>query len=221
MILPGVVARVVGRSLVGRGDRHGFVDGLWIELKRYGARSVESIPLSRIRGIDQISVQGPVVRQGTLIVSALAELLECDRVFDFGASDGETAWILARNLPTARIYAFGAEPVARGRDARSRDNRITLMQGNSATFDFSPYEGVIDLVHIDCSQRRRLLIADTAAAFGMLSELGAIVWYGYAYNSEVYAYLNALGAHLDHPILHILGTRLALYSRWDIVVGRS
>ena len=46
----------------------------------------------------------------------------------------------------------------------------------------------------------------------------SIIWYGYSYQPAVYAYLNKLAPLLDRPLYHLVGTRLALYSRWDIVV---
>jgi hypothetical protein len=59
---------------------------------------------------------------------------------------------------------------------------------------------------------------DTEAAFGLLSELGTIVWDGYSGDAGVYAYLNELAPSIDGPLFHILGTRLVFYSRWDIVM---
>ena len=55
----------------------------------------------------------------------------------------------------------------------------------------------------------------------MLSELGSIVWYGYSYQPALYRFLNALAPALDRPIYHLAGTRLALYSRWDIVASEG
>jgi hypothetical protein len=52
----------------------------------------------------------------------------------------------------------------------------------------------------------------------MLTRFGTIVWDDYTYYSGIYAYLNELAPTLDAPIYHILGTRLAVYSRWPIVV---
>jgi hypothetical protein len=75
----------------------------------------------------------------------------------------------------------------------------------------------MDLVHIDAGEGGADIRAQTDAAFGLLSELGSIVWADYPHSAGVYAYLNELAPALDRPVFHILGTRLALYSRWDIV----
>src|SRR2546430_902629 len=183
-LVPSVVAGTIRNSFVTQDLRHELLNGLWADLKRFAARNVRNIELSRIRGIEGVRVHGPVVRHGALIVSALAALLECERIFEFGSVDGETSWLLAHNLPTVQIYTFDSEPTAiRGTRVReaAEDGRITTLHGESASFDFSPYSGTIDLVHIDGRHRQRSLVSDTDAAFGLLSELGTIIWYGYTY----------------------------------------
>ena len=223
-ILPGVVAGTIRNSFADPHDlRYGLLRNVWVELKRFGARNVRAVDLSRIRGIHRVNVEGPVVRHGALVVSALATLLECERIFEFGTSDGETSRLLAHNLPAAEIFGFDGSPdatrAAGTTTPTASATRTGRLYGDSETFDFSPYSGSIDLVHIDGSGRMDSLRADSDAAFGMLSELGSIIWYGYSYQPAVYAFLNKLAPDLDRPIYHLLGTRLALYSRWDIVVS--
>ena len=239
-ILPQVVARGMSNALADPGSmRRGLLKNLWIELKRFGARNVRNVELARIRGIQNVSVSGPVSRHCPLVLTALCMVLECQEIFEFGTHRGDTTWLLAHNLPTARIYTLdlpGPDAVAHTkleltdpelfstweRGARFRGTpeagRITQLGGDSATFDFSPYRGTIDLVYVDASHSYSYVRSDTEAAFGMLSELGTIVWDDYTHSPGVYAYLNELAHSLHAPIFHILGTRLALYSRWDIVV---
>ncbi|TME66240.1 MAG: class I SAM-dependent methyltransferase [Chloroflexi bacterium] len=225
-VLPGVVAGALRNSVADPRDlREGLLRNVWTELKRFSARNVRTIEMGRIRGIHRVTVEGPVVRHGILIVSALAAVLECERIFEFGTSDGETSRLLAHNLPAAEIYSFDAFPD--GERARASEipqalgARVARLSGDSETYDFVPYSGIIDLVHIDASRRVGSLQADTDAAFGMLSELGSIVWYGYSYQPALYRFLNALAPALDRPIYHLAGTRLALYSRWDIVASEG
>ena len=70
---------------------------------------------------------------------------------------------------------------------------------------------------IDAKDAAGDIRSETDAAFSLLSELGTIVWDNYSHSADAYAYLNTLAPALDRPVFHILGTRLALYSRWDIV----
>ena len=239
-ILLGVVARAVRRSLSDPELRRRLLKEIWIALKRSAAQNVKAVELSRLRGIEAVRVDGPITRLCPLVLSALATILECETIFEFGTFRGETAWLLAHNLPKARIFTldlpgqdahdYAALELTDGpeyfttwdRGGRFRGTpeaeRITQVLGDSATFDFAPYSGKVDLVYIDASHSYSYVKADTESAFGMLSELGTIVWDDYTYYPGIYAYVNELAPTLDRPVYHILGTRLALYSRWDIVV---
>jgi hypothetical protein len=219
-----------------RPRRSHLLADVWIELKRYAAQRVTNIELAQVRGIDRVRVEGPVRLHSPLVLTALAVLLECDVVFEFGSDTGGVAQLLARNLPDATIYLLdeGADAtharrrlalrdVARAEPGEAREppgdpGQIRLLAGDSAAFDFVPYSGTVDLAYIEGAGRTAHLASDTEAAFGLLSELGTIVWDGYSGDAGVYAYLNDLAPSLDRPIFHLLGTRLALYSRWDIVV---
>jgi hypothetical protein len=239
-IAMGVLARVVRSALTDpRASRSQLLTNIWIELKRYGAQRIQNIQLSDIRGIDRVRVDGPVRRHSPLVVTALSILLECETAFEFGPDTGDTAWLLAHNLPNARIHVLADGTESRTKawpapvdevyrlptrdhgvpgDAVPEASRITHLLGDSTTFDFLPYNGTADLVYIEGSGRHARIKADTEAAFGLLSDLGTIVWDGYSGDPGVYAYLNELAPFLDGPVFHILGTRLAMYSRWDIVI---
>jgi len=238
-IFLNVVAGALGRSMGDGRARHGFLKSLWTETKRFGAPNIVNVELTRIRGIDGVTVDGPVWRHCPLVLGALAMLLECESVFEFGTFRGDTAWLLAHNLPSARIYTLdlsgpGEVDTAEleltdpeyfttwDRGARFRGTpearRIHQLFGDTATFDFAPFSGKMDLVYIDASHSYSYVRSDTEAAFGLLSETGTIVWDDYTYYPGIYAYLNEIAPSLDGPIYHLLGTRLALYSRWDIVL---
>jgi len=222
-IAAGVVAGVIRNSLAGPGDlRARLLRYIWIELKRYGASNVRNIPLSRIRGIHDVRVEGPVMRHGALVISALSALLECEKIFAFGAAVGETCALIAHNLPEVLIYRLlPAAPHAFGPPGRPHiapvAGNISLLTGSAQTFDLSRYSGKSDLVLIDAADAAGDIRSETDAAFSLLSELGTIVWDNYSHSADAYAHLNALAPALDRPVFHILGTRLALYSRWDIV----
>jgi hypothetical protein len=240
-ILADVVAGVMRNALDEPGlVRRGLLRQIWTDLKCFGASGVRNIEPSRIRGIESVVIDGPVARHGPLIVAALSKVLECERIFEFGTYRGETAWLLAHNLPIADVFTLdlgSAEAAARAkleltdpeyfvswdRGSRFRGtpeaSRITQLLGDSATYDFSPYSGRIDLAYIDASHSYSYVRSDTEAAFGMLSQLGTIVWDDYTHYSGVYAYLNELAPSLDAPIYHVQGTQLALYSRWPVIVG--
>ena len=47
----------------------------------------------------------------------------------------------------------------------------------------------------------------------MLSTSGTIVWDDYTHYPGIFAYLHELAPTLERPIYHLVGTRLAVYSR--------
>jgi Methyltransferase domain len=237
-IVARVLAGTLGRSIIDRTLRGAVRKALWIELKRFGAPHVRNIEVAQLLGIGRVTVEGAVVRQCPLVLAALAKLLECETVFEFGTYLGETSWLLAHNRPGARVFTLdfpGLEAARRAeldvtdpeyfatwdRGARFRGTpeaeRITQLFGDSATFDFAPFRGRIDLVYVDASHSYSYARSDTEAALGMLSATGTIVWDDYTYYPGLWGYLNALAPSLDRPIYHLLGTRLAVYSRRDIV----
>jgi hypothetical protein len=190
--------------------------------------------------MDKAIVSGGVTREAigsqydAFLLAALCQVLACKTVFEIGTYHGETAWLLARNKPDVRVYTLDLPDVAAAsqvkleltdpgyfkswnRGAKFRgtpeQDRITQLYGDSATFDFSPYRGSIDLVFIDASHSYSYVKSDTTAALEMVSEQGTIVWDDYTYYPGIFACLNELAPELDRPIVHILGTRLAIYSR--------
>lgn len=243
-ILPGVLRDAIARAAADpRAARTRLLKSLWIELKRFSAPNVVSVEPAQIAGLDQVRVDGHVMRHSPLVLCALAQLLACRSIFEIGTFRGDTSWLLAHNLPEARVFTLdlpGPESAQRARleitdvdeyfhtwerGARFRDTpeglRITPLVGDSATFDFSPYRGAMDLIYIDASHSYSYVRADTEAALAMLSSTGTIVWDDYTYYPGIYAFLNELAPTLDRPIYHLLGTRLAVHARRDFLTAGS
>ena len=238
-ILMGVLAEVVRRSLADPRRRRMLFKNMWIEVRRFAGPHVLNIEITRLRGVQGVRVEGPVARLCPLVLTAISTLLECERIFEIGTYRGDTSWLLAHNLPTTRVYTLDlpglnavghtkfelTDPeyfVSWDRGTRFHGtpeaDRITELHGDSGTFDFSPYRGSMDLVFVDGSHSYDYVKSDTEAAIDLLSPLGTIVWDDYTYYPGIYTYLNELAPSLDRPIFHILGTRLAMYSKWDIVL---
>jgi predicted O-methyltransferase YrrM len=238
-IVPSVLGDALAHAVADpRRLRRQLLKRVWIDLKRFAAPHVTNIDVASISGIDRVLVAGPVLRRSPLVLCALAALLEPTTIFEFGTYHGDTSWLLARNVPKARIYTLdlGGPDAARRAQLELTDmdeyfhdwdrgvrfhgtpegERITQLTGDSATFDFAPYRGTIDLAYVDASHSYSYVRSDTEAALAMLSPSGTIVWDDYTHYSGIYAYLNELAPVLDGPVFHILDTRLAVYSRRPI-----
>jgi predicted O-methyltransferase YrrM len=236
--LIGSISARLAKTLISNreGSRYRLMGHLWIELQRFLAPNVRNVDLADL-GVDGTLVEGDVTRHCRLVLCAIGKLLDCRTIFEIGTYLGQTSWLLARNNPQASIFTLdlpGAE-AARGlkdqltdpeyfvewnRGIRFRGtpeaSRISQLFGDSATFDFSPYKGQMDLVFIDGSHSEAYVRSDTQAAFAMLSERGTIVWDDYLYYPGIYRVVTELARKLDPPVFHIVGTRLAIYSRVDI-----
>jgi predicted O-methyltransferase YrrM len=237
--LLGSVSGSLARTLItgGAGARYRLLGHLWIELQRFLAPHVTNVDLADL-GVETTLVEGDATRHCRLVLAAMCKLLQCRTVFEIGTYQGQTTWVMAHNNPQAQVFTLDlpsldavhqlrypvTDPeyfVAWNRGARflgtPEANRITQLFGDSATFDFSPYDGQMDLVFIDGSHSYEYVKSDTEAALRMLSDRGTIVWDDYLYYPGIYRVVTELSPRLDRRIFHIVGTRLAVYSRVDIV----
>ena len=231
-------SRLIRTLLTNRqGARYRLLGHLWLECQRFLAPNVRNVDLADL-DVDGTLVEGDVTRHCRLVLCAMCKLLECRTVFEIGTYVGRTTWLIARNNPDARVFTLDLPSLDAARrlkyeatdpeyfvgyDRGSRfagtpeAARITQLFGDSATFDFSPYRGKMDLVFVDGSHSYESVRSDTEAALGMLSERGTIVWDDYLYYPGIYRVVNDLAPALDRPVFHIVGTRLAVYSRVNVL----
>jgi predicted O-methyltransferase YrrM len=227
MLLPQLV-----RSSLDPRRRRQLARHIWIELKRYAAPGVVAVDLAEIPGVEDLTVEGPVWRHDPLILAAIARIVDARAIFEFGTFLGETAWLLAHNAPRAHVHTLDLPGPQALEELRYQptdpeyfedwtratrfagtpeESRITRLYGDSATFDFSPYRGRMDLVYIDASHSYDYVRSDSEAALSMLSPEGTIVWDDYTYYPGVYRFLNEL-AEGGTPVYHVLGTRLCVHT---------
>lgn len=220
--------------------RYHVVRELWALLKRFGAPSIDTVELRELPDVRDRVVEGFIDDPNRAVLAALCTALRCSSFFEIGTNRGRTAWTVARNNPGVHVYTLDLpssesandvelELLAADREYFKRwdrgiafkgtpeQSRIEQVFGDSATFDFSPYEGAIDLVYVDGSHSYAYVKNDTEAALRMLSPTGAIAWDDYPHYPGVYAYLTDLAPSLDRPLFHIRGTRMVVYSRQDVV----
>ena len=136
------------------------------------------------------------------LIAAICAARKPATIFEIGTFDGRTTLNLAENsasdaaiftldLPASQIDDT-AHPLASGEDAFVQKSasgtrfmssphacRITQLLGDSATFDFSPYRGAIDLVFVDASHAYDYVLADSRTALNLLSPGGVILWHDY------------------------------------------
>ena len=224
--------------------RHHVVRDAWTVAKRFAAESVQNIERREVPFFVDGVIEGYVEDHQGMLIAALAQGLHAHTFFEIGTNRGRTSWTVARNNPAIQVYTLDVPLCATSADVAlelgSDDHRyfrpgeacgeafrdtpeaerITQLWGDSATFDFSPYAGAIDLIYIDGGHTYEYVKSDTENALELLSPTGTIVWDDYGSHPGVYELVTALAATLDKPVYHVFGSRMAIYSRQDFVVRR-
>ena len=159
-------------------------------------------------------------------------------VFEFGTSNGVTTLNIALNLPWDGIaYTLDLPPARADQTVISTAYRVSVsdrkmmfanrecrrflsstveaqvrqLYGDSATFDYSPYQGRCDVVFVDGAHSLKYVESDTRAALQLVRPGGVVIWHDYNdgfFWPDVHRCLNRLAR--DHVIHRIRGTMFAV-----------
>ena len=178
------------------------------------------------------SVDGYVHRLELHFLSALVKLNNSQCIFEIGTFDGFTTLHLAGNSgEEARVWTLDLpEPPGKTKFPLSAsdmsyvgkkqigvryretdvERKITQLLGDSATFDFSPFWGQMDLVFVDGSHQYEYVREDSRNALKLLNGAGIVVWHDYSPSWP--GVVRAID-ELPLPIYRIKNTTLALLKR--------
>ena len=129
------------------------------------------------------------------LLKSMARRQNAQSYFEIGTWRGESVANVASvvpncvtlNLSREEIIALTDNPQyadAHAEFSKTLDN-VTHLQGNSQTFDFTPYKHQYDLVFIDGDHHSDAVKKDTQTAFELLrDEKSVIVWHDYGYDPE-------------------------------------
>ena len=160
-------------------------------------------------------------------------------ILEIGTFDGRTTLNLALNSPSdTRIYTIDLpkdetssallkvarsdqnlikKNVTGSRFLNSKDEsakkKIVQLFGDTATFDFSPYDGSIDMIFIDGAHTYEYVMNDSTIAFKLLRNgKGLILWHDYdpLHEGSIRAIEELQTAHPDWDMSHIEETNLAV-----------
>lgn len=221
--------------------RHHVIRDAWTVAKRFSTDAVQNIRQSEIPCTRDVILEGFLEDPHRLLLAALARGLDARTFFEIGTNRGRTTWTVARNNPLLTAYTLDVPLSEQSADAAlsmdtddhrffrstrtsgdgyrgtAEEARITQLWGDSARFDFSPYAGSIDLVYVDGAHTYEYVLSDTVNALHVLSPTGTIVWDDYTSSPGVFKHVTELARTLDRPVYHVLGTRMAIYSRQNFV----
>lgn len=237
LLIPVVLGNVRNALTERREFRYRTIRELWQVAKRGSSQVVRSIDPIDIRGIDSLTLRAYPDDFNRVMVTAICSLVGCESFFEIGTSNGKTSWMVANNIPTASVYTLDFPSIEAADEAEleltrehffdvydkgssfantPEKDRIDQLFGDSATFDFSPYRGKIDVVFVDGSHTYSYVKSDTKRAFEMLRRGGTVIWDDYPGHSGVYALLHEIAPTLSHPLWHIAGTRLVVHTETEL-----
>jgi predicted O-methyltransferase YrrM len=177
---------------------------------------------SVLRGNSAIRLSEPCFQTGNVTLEELAALSfivkerDPGAVFEMGTFDGRTTLNIALNtgegakiytldLPREKLNATKLPVTSGDRDLidketsgarfalRREAGKITQLYGDTAVFDFAPYEDRMDLVFIDASHSYEYVLNDSRIAFKLLRNgKGTVLWHDYGSCGEVTEALNEL-----------------------------
>lgn len=233
--------RGVARNLVRkpRELRYHFARDVWSTTKRFASGTVRNVEVHQLPWFRDAVIEAYIGDANRAVLAALCREIGARTFFEIGTNRGRTTWTVARNNPDCQVYTLDLPapdaPIALDFNDDDRDllgdawasgvdfagtpeaERITALFGDSATFDFSPYAGKMDVVYIDGGHSYSYVRSDTEAALKMLAPGGAIAWDDYPAVPGVYRFLQELTEHHGGPLIHVLGTRMVISSAHDLV----
>jgi predicted O-methyltransferase YrrM len=185
--------------------------------------------------LEILSGEGILTPHDELVYLALlARHLEAKRIFEIGTFRGRTALNFALNTPDDAVIHTMDLPPGGDRDAKLAADRsivarsltgidyagkdvagkIRQIYGDSATFDFSPYYGTMDLVFVDGAHHYDAVVSDTEQALKMTRPGGFIVWHDFGnygdYNDVTRAVLDRIPGD---QVIQIGSSQLAVHTR--------
>ena len=203
---------------------------------------IPDVKWSEVCRADGVVLHEPDKADGNISLAELAVLDALCRthrpraIFEIGTFDGRTTLNLAANsdasvftldLPAGHATKFAVvgadnryvDKRASGARFTSEPNcrlpaarRITQIYGDSASFDFSPWHGKMDLVFVDGAHSYEFVVNDSRVALKLLRPAGGvIVWHDYGVWPDVAKALEGLlNAQPALPLKHVRNTSLVV-----------
>jgi len=195
-------------------------------------------PSKPIQLVETQKVKGNVrLSELAVLAKAAASVLPNQQIIEIGTFDGRTTLNLAINSPSSvqvvtldlpkdytpkfpmsiGEYKLADKPTSGERYRNcaplwAKDAaRITQLLGDSATFDWSPYEKKAGLVFVDGSHTYENVHNDCDVAFRLVSPGGMIVWHDYGVWEEVTRMLDDFDKTKGLGLRHIRGTSLVIW----------
>lgn len=169
------------------------------------------------------------------LLRILAKKIKAQTYFEIGTWRGESVSNVADIIPTCYTLNLSAEQMRarqweesyialHGHYSQAFPN-IQHLHGDSRNFDFSSFEGKIDLVFVDGDHHYDSVVQDTQTAFRLVSPTGIIVWHDYGNSPEqvrwnvAHAILEGCPPEKRQQLCAISNTLCAAYLPFEVKRG--
>jgi len=189
-----------------------------------------------IQLLDPEYKRGNVTLYELYLLNSIIKQYDPKTIFEIGTFDGRTTRNLAVNASSgSKLFTLDlpheqlsqtklevepseVEMIAKSRSGvrfigTEQEKQITQLYGDSAAFDYTPYENSIDLVFIDASHAYEYVLNDSEVALKLLrGSKGIILWHDYGEWDGVTRALNELVSSDGRyaKLVHISGTSLVM-----------
>ena len=228
------------------GNHFGYSTKIKTQLKQDGIanilKAVPEITIASSEGVD-----GNISLYELNVISMISKLHARNNVFEIGTFDGRTTLHLALNspincciftldLPAKQIdevkyplatyeKVYVNKPVSGSRFlGHPLSSKIKQMYGDSATFDFSPYHNLCDIVFVDGSHAYEYVLNDTVQAIKLLTKEGGIIlWHDCGIWNGVTQFMNAFNQKFPNKLVQVNGTSIVFseFNKDDIVRAQT
>jgi predicted O-methyltransferase YrrM len=177
-----------------------------VRMAMMAARYVPRLPRATLEGlfpgVEELTItmkhevrQRALLHAEAYVLSLVTAYLRPARIFEIGTASGQGTLLMARQAQDAQIDTLdlGAaaptlgvqqdeppwadvEVIGDAFKISEHAGRVTQHLGDSATFDFSPFAGSIDLVFVDGAHTYEYVRSDSLNALSLLRPGGVIVW---------------------------------------------
>ena len=200
---------------------------------------IEEIDVVLLRAFDRKSaaaISASITVEEACHLAAILRSIKAGKVLEIGTSDGNTALVLAANLPgegevvtvdlppdfekakqdslihaDVELNLTPRDQLGRQYQGHRFSSRIRQVYGDSAALNWSALGGPFDLVFIDGCHSEAYVRSDSRNAMNHLAPGGVIVWHDYGMIAAVSAVVDQLAREITTMRLYALeGTRLAV-----------
>lgn len=147
-------------------------------------------------------------------ICCMAKATSPKTIFEFGTFDGCTTLHLARFCPQAEIHTLDLpNPQSHfevgGRFRQTPESsRIQCIRADSRQYNFKPFEGRMEFIFIDAGHDYECVASDTKNAIRMAAKDATILWHDYLSCGGVKQAVDEIAK--DHPVVHLMGTEIAV-----------